>query len=219
MRLRSALAPLGLLVMVAAVSPPGHDLAERSLAWHMTQHAALSVIGPPLLLLGAPYELLPAGLRRRLLRALRRAKPLLRRPEPPTVLFSAVVVAVHLPGGVRLAESSAVAHAAEHGLLVAVALAFWTAVLATGPWPAASAPRRFACVLAAMPAGDAVGVWLMATGGAGYEGVSGSEARAAGAVMLAGSVVLAAAAAAVAWQAVTAEERRRRRREVLHAAP
>ena len=219
MRARRATAGLAALIMLAAVSPPGQALAERSLAWHMAQHAAIALVGAPLLLLGGPHELLPRGPRRRALRGLRRARPLLARPEPAALAFSVLMVAIHLPAGVRAAESSPAVHAGEHGLLAVVALGFWSATLGAGPWPPASAARRFACLLAAMPAGDAVGVWLMATGGSGYGDVPAGQARAAGAVMLAGSIALGLAAVGVAWQAVGAEQRRRRRREVLHAAP
>jgi putative membrane protein len=216
---RWAVAGLGVLIMLAAVSPPGQALAERSLAWHMAQHTAIALIGAPLLLLGRPHELLPPGLRRPAVRGLRRARPLLAYPEPATLAFSVLMIAIHLPAGVRAAEASPVVHAGEHALVAVVALGFWSATLGVGPWPPASTARRFACLLAAMPAGDAVGVWLMATGGAGYGDVPAGQARAAGAVMLAGSIALGLAAAGVAWQAVSAEERRRRRREVLHAAP
>jgi cytochrome c oxidase assembly factor CtaG len=201
-RARHVLTMLGLLVVVAALSPPLHDLAESSLAWHMAQHAALSVLGPPLLLLGTPHLLLPLSARGAALRLLRRAEPVVRRPEPLLVAFSAVLVGIHLPAGVRLAESSPLAHSGEHALLLGVSLAFWAAVLGAAPWRPVSAARRFACLLLAMPAGDAIGVWLVATG----------------VVMLAASMPLAVAAAAVAWQAIAAEERRRRRQEVLHAA-
>jgi cytochrome c oxidase assembly factor CtaG len=218
MTLRHAGTLLGLGAVGAAVSPPVHDLAETSLAWHMAQHAALSVIGPPLLVLSRPHLLLPLAIRRPTLRVLHRAAPVASRPEPVLAVFAAVLVAIHLPGGVRLAESSSLAHAGEHAVLLVVSLAFWAAVLGAAPWPRRSAARRFACLLLAMPPGDAVGVWLVASGGSGYEGVSPAGARAAGVVMLAASIPLALAAAAVAWQAISAEERRRRRQELLHAA-
>jgi cytochrome c oxidase assembly factor CtaG len=201
---------LGLIAAVAALAPPLDGLASRSLAWHMVQVSELMCVAAPLLVLGGAAAVLPA----RAAAAIARLAPLTRRPEPAAALFAATAAAVHLPGPVEWTRSSAWIAFGEHAAVLAVGIAFWTAILVvrSSPW------RRVACMLLAMPAGDAVGVWIMATGGAAYSGVSHSEAMAAGAVMLAGSLPLGLGAAALAFAACLAEEHARQAGEVAHAA-
>jgi cytochrome c oxidase assembly factor CtaG len=204
----------GLIAAIVAVAPPVHGLASRSLAWHMLQVTELMCVAAPLLALGGAAAVLPG----RMASGLSRLEPAIRRPELPAAAFAATAALVHLPGPVGWTRSSAWLAVAEHAVVLSVGVAFWAAVLGAAR-PSASPGRRIACMLLAMPAGDAVGVWIMATGGAAYAGVSRPEAMAAGAAMLAGSLPLGLGAAALAWGACVTEERERRAGEVAHVAP
>jgi len=120
-----------LVAVLVALNGPIHDLTERGLfSAHMVQHLILTLVAPPLLLMGTPAFMADALL-----------APLLRRPAPALVLrtitrplpaLGAWAVALfvwHLPGPYRAALGSHAAHFAEHALLVATALLAWWPVL------------------------------------------------------------------------------------------
>jgi putative membrane protein len=194
-RRRLAAGAGGLLVAGGALSPPAEAACTHSLTAHMLAHGALVCVAAPLLALALPPPGRMGG----------------RRLAAAWAALAACQWIVYL-GGVL---PRSLAHDPLHGLVMAVllgtALAFWRAVLAPDERPA----RRVAALLLAMPAGDAVAVWLMAADGPRYAHLALTEGRAAAladqrraaAVMLAGSLVLAAAALSLAWRAILAEDR------------
>jgi putative membrane protein len=218
---RLLLLTAGCALVAAAVCPPAEGLAEGSLPWHMGQHLVLGTLAPALLVLGDPVGLLLsfAGRPRRLAAAtVPRLRCVLHHPLAAGLLFGMLTVAVHLPAGEAAAERHAPLHALVHGALLACGTLLWASTLSVGPWVGCSAPARFAGLLLAMPAGDALGAWLMSAPSPLYgAGVSASGQRLAGVVMLAGSLPLAAGTAAIGWQALRQEERRARRREAIDA--
>jgi putative membrane protein len=128
----------GLAALLTALTGPLHELAERSLAGHMTQHMVLLVAAGPLLATGAaglPLALAgPRWLRRRWARW--RSGPVgarLRRPAVLAIVLAAtqgvVIWAWHLPTLYVLALRSEPVHLVEHACFVVAATLFWSTIL------------------------------------------------------------------------------------------
>lgn len=118
---------LGVGVMLVAADYPVHDLAERSLySVHMVQHILLTMVMPPLLLIGMPPWLF---------RLLFKPRPLwltvrfLSRPFFALVLFNTVIVLTHWPAVVDLSLRHEAFHFGVHAVLVLSALIMWMPVL------------------------------------------------------------------------------------------
>jgi putative membrane protein len=121
----------GVLTVLVASDWPVHDLSEKFLySVHMTQHLLITLVAPPLLLLGTP-----AWLARELLRppALYRAVRWLARPFPALVLFNGLIVVTHWPTFVNATLESELLHFAIHAALFVSALLMWAPV--TAPLP------------------------------------------------------------------------------------
>ena len=118
---------LGVLAIWLVADWPVHELAEeRLLSVHMVQHLVLSLVAPPLLLLGTPGWLLRTLLRPRWLAVLVRG---LARPFPALLLFNAFIAFSHWPLIVEAALRSELIHFGLHGALVSSALLMWMPVL------------------------------------------------------------------------------------------
>ena len=118
---------LGVLTIWLAADWPVHELAEeRLMSVHMVQHLLLSLVAPPLLLLGTPGWLLRTLLRPRWLAAVVRA---LARPFPALLLFNAFIAFSHWPLIVEAALRSELIHFGLHAALVSTALLMWMPVL------------------------------------------------------------------------------------------
>jgi putative membrane protein len=118
---------LGVLTIWLAADWPVHELAEeRLMSVHMVQHLLLSLVAPPLLLLGTPGWLLRALLRPRWLAALVRG---LARPLPALLMFNAFIAFSHWPLIVEAALRSELIHFGLHAALVSTALLMWMPVL------------------------------------------------------------------------------------------
>jgi putative membrane protein len=121
----------GVVTLWVAADWPVHDLSERYLyAVHMTQHLLISLLAPPLLLLGTPAwlarELLaPPGL----YRVVRR----LARPIPAMILFNAVLVVTHWPAFVDATLHSQLLHFSVHAAIFGSALLMWSPIAAPLP--------------------------------------------------------------------------------------
>ena len=124
-----------LVALIAALNGPIHDLSEHALfSAHMVQHLILTLIVPPLLLVGTPGFMMDALL-----------APLLARPVPALVLrtitrplpalggYAVALFVWHLPGPYGEALRSHAVHFGEHAVLVTAALIAW--------WPIASPSR------------------------------------------------------------------------------
>jgi putative membrane protein len=126
---------LGIAAMWIAADWPVHELAEERLfSVHMGQHMLLSLVGPPLLLLGTPGWLFRALVRPRWVFAVVRN---LARPIPALLLFNGYIALSHWPPVVDLQVSSELAHFLLHAVLVGTALLMWMPVLS----PIAEIPR------------------------------------------------------------------------------
>lgn len=118
---------LGVLTIWIAADWPVHELAEeRLLSVHMVQHLMLSLVAPPLLLIGTPGWLLRSLLRARWLAALVRT---LARPFPALLLFNAFLAFSHWPLIVDAAVGSEAVHLGLHAALMATAMLMWMPVL------------------------------------------------------------------------------------------
>jgi putative membrane protein len=120
-----------LAVLWLASDWPVHDIAEEYLySVHMAQHLMLTLVFPPMFLLGTPTWLA------RLVVGSGRGYAVYRRLSrlvPATVLFNGVLVFSHWPAVVDGAVQNALAHYGLHLLSVLVALLMWTGVC--GPLP------------------------------------------------------------------------------------
>jgi putative membrane protein len=232
---RTAAFASGLLVLALALLSGIDVWADRLLSVHMTQHVLLTMIAPPLLLLGAPEQLalrtLPRGGRDALARALHgRVAHALARPLTAWLLLPLVMVGVHLPGPFGFALAHGGAHALEHLLLLSAGIVFWVPVAGGALAPHRLSPLgRMGYLLAAMGPLGVVGAVLTAAGGPIYPtydraaaalGISAvDDQQLAGAVMwVGGGYALVVATLAAVWAALTLEERRTRRREAYEDA-
>ena len=132
---------LAMLVLVAALLSPIDVLADHSLLlMHMVQHLLLTLVMPPLLLLGLPDWMLRPLLRVPLLRA---ALSRLTRPLPAFIAFNAVFAAWHAPALYEATLNSEPVHLLEHFMFMGTALLTWWPILSPLPeLPRASYPLQ-----------------------------------------------------------------------------
>jgi len=121
-----------LATLLLALNGPVHDLSEGYLfSAHMVQHLLLTLVVPPLLLLGLPATMLDVVLgpvvRRRLVGAIVRS---LTRPVPALMLYTIALVVWHLPGPYGAALDQHRLHVIEHLTFMATATLAWWPVLA-----------------------------------------------------------------------------------------
>ncbi len=137
-RLRSAAFYCGLATLALAVASPVDAYSDRLFWAHMTQHVLLTMVAPPLLLLGRPWprmlKPLAPSVRRPVARAvlvgptlepLRRIGRWLARPLPSFVAFSVVLLGWHLPALYDLTLRNVFVHDLEHVLFFSTALLLW----------------------------------------------------------------------------------------------
>ena len=220
-RARTGALAAGIAVACAAVAPPVDAVAGRTLAAHMLQHMLLTMAAAPLIVIGSPVALLLRHAPRRARSALarlgrRRTVHALGAPALGWTLLPVAQAAVYATPLLRVSERDEPVHAAVHGMLLAAGLLFWRPVLGADPMPRLAPLARVGYLLAAMPASDVIGVWLIASAGVHYppDVTTGiADQRRAGVVMLCGSFVLGAAALAAAWGWVRRDELRTALRE------
>jgi putative membrane protein len=142
----------GVAILWLATDGPLDTIGEAYLlSVHMVQFLALTLVVPPLLLLGTPDWLL----RRMLTRpAVDRVVAPLTRPIVAIIVFNAVIAVSHWPPVVDLYLRSELFHLAMHIAWVATALAWWWPVLSPLPErPHLSTPLRmgYLFLLSVMP--------------------------------------------------------------------
>lgn len=159
----------GIAVMSAVLLPPIEPLTGTSFAWHMTQHVVLTLIGPPLLLLGAPLLLAvavpPSRMSRRLTAlAGSAAGHVIFAPLTGWLSFVAILWASHFSPLYEAALDHPGMHVLEHALYVCAALLFWSSVVQVGytPRPLPYAVRMLYLFLA-IPQGAFLGLALYAS--------------------------------------------------------
>lgn len=147
----------GWLVAAVALCSPVDVYADVSFTVHMAQHLLLTLLAPPLLVLGAPITLalqaLPRAGARSLATALRSGPArVLANPVVGWCLFVGVPVGVHASRVFDLALTSAGWHAAEHAIWVGAALVYWWPIVGVDPSPhPVSYGARLLSLLLAMP--------------------------------------------------------------------
>ena len=119
----------GLAVLFAVTSWPIHDIGERSLfTFHMIEHMAISLVVPPLFLLGTPWWFL-----RILVRPFLGALRFLTKPLVALVLFNGSLAILHWSVVVEEMVTSSPFHLIAHTALFVSALLMWWPVI--GPIP------------------------------------------------------------------------------------
>jgi putative membrane protein len=171
-RLRSWLFYAGLAVLLVSVTSPLDYWADSYFFVHMAGHLLLMFAAPTLVVAGAPWQPLLAGLPGRSGQALtreamrggwsrpaRRAAAFLLRPWAAVGLFCAVMVAWHLPALYDLAATNQFAHIwLMHASFFGAGVLFWLQFIPSPPFR-----RRMPDVsqAAALVAANAV-MWLLA---------------------------------------------------------
>ncbi len=145
----------GLLSLVVALDTL--DEYADSLFWaHMVQHVILTMVAPPLLLLGRPWPRslrgLPLRARRRIARVLLACRPV-GSPLPAFALFNGVLLAWHLPALYDLTLRNETVHVIEHVLFLVTGLLFWAHLVPASRRPRLSDGQRAAYGVGAILAG------------------------------------------------------------------
>ena len=125
---------LGLLVMLASLNGPIHDLSDSYLfSVHMVQHLLLTMVLPPLLIAGIPGWLLEPALRRKGAKAVAR---LLTHPVFAGTVFSVTLLVWHTVAAYDLMMRSHEVHIVTHIMFMVTAVLLWWPVVS----PVASLP-------------------------------------------------------------------------------
>jgi len=147
-RLRSLWFYAGLAVLLLAVESPIDYWAGNYFFAHMIQHLLLMFAAPSLIVAGAPWQPLLAGLPGRSGRSVTRgvlaggwSRPLrgfgalLLRPWVSVGLFNAAMIAWHLPGPYDLAERNQAVHIwLMHGTMFGAGVLFWLQFIPSPPF-------------------------------------------------------------------------------------
>ena len=120
-----------LVTLLVALNGPLHDLSDWYLfSAHMVQHLLLTLVVPPLLLLGLPTAMADALLRpvlaRRVTAAVART---VTRPLPAFALYGVGLIGWHLPAPYNAALEIHGWHVVEHLVLLVTAVLGWWPVL------------------------------------------------------------------------------------------
>ena len=113
----------GVVVIFFALASPLHILSERFLfSMHMSQHVLLTLVAPPLLILGTPDWLLRPLLRPNWSFRIARV---LTHPVTAFAAFNVVFSIWHIPALYNSSLHSEVVHAVEHVMMVSTAILMW----------------------------------------------------------------------------------------------
>ena len=140
-RRRVAAFGASLLVLLASLNGPLHDLSDQYLfSAHMVQHLILTLLFPPLFLYGVP-----ADLARRVIRPVwaRTLGVRLVQPIRAALLFTVPIVLWHLPPFYEAAMRNHGLHIVQHLVFLATSVVMWWPVLSPLPeLPRASYPGQ-----------------------------------------------------------------------------
>ena len=139
----AAVFQLGLAVIVLALASPIGYWSSVYLSVRACQELLVAVVGPSLLVLGAPWaamRLAPA-----------RVTWLLARPVVAVAAANVVWIAWQLPVLADAARGNAVVRLAEYATYVVAGVVFWLQLISSRPFAQQSAPlRRFALLAGTM---------------------------------------------------------------------
>jgi putative membrane protein len=126
-RTQVALFATGVAVLFFSLNGPIHDLSDNFLfSAHMVQHLLLTLIMPPLLLVGTPAWLLRPLLRQRALTAVLRV---VTSPLIAFAIYNVVFAGWHLPGAYNYALEHHGAHIVQHLMFIGAAVLVWWPVV------------------------------------------------------------------------------------------
>jgi putative membrane protein len=120
-----------LLLLLGALNGPVHDLSDYYLfSVHMAQHLVLTLMFPPLLLLGLPGWLVEPLVRPA---AIRRVARVLTHPVVAAMIFTATIAVWHLAPYYDLMMRDHNVHIATHLMFMATATLMWWPVMSPVP--------------------------------------------------------------------------------------
>jgi putative membrane protein len=120
-----------LLVLLGALNGPMHDLSDYYLfSVHMAQHLLLTLLFPPLLILGTPGWLIEPLLRRP---SVRRVARVLTHPVTAAVIFSATIAVWHVGQYYDLMMRNHDVHIVTHLMFMVTATLLWWPVMSPVP--------------------------------------------------------------------------------------
>ena len=154
---------VGVAVVSAAISVPMERLADRTFTGHMVQHLLLSLLAPPLLVLGRPLHILgPTMSPRPIERALRtKHLPGLTLPLIAWLVSIVVLFGLHTRWVYDTALHNSLIHATTHLALVGSGMLVWHAVLRTGgPEVIGARPFNVGLALGMSVPVSMLGMWL-----------------------------------------------------------
>ncbi|MGE5748544.1 MAG: cytochrome c oxidase assembly protein [Gemmatimonas sp.] len=140
-----------LLVIFGSLNGPIHDLSDTYLfSAHMVQHLLLTMLMPPLMILGVPGWMLRPLLRNRVIHAIARR---LTKPVACFVIFNLVIAVWHLPAFYNAAMDNHNIHILEHLMFMAAAVLMWWPITSQLPeLPRLSYPGQMLyCFLMILP--------------------------------------------------------------------
>jgi len=121
----------GLGVLFFALTGPVHELSDHYLfSGHMVQHLLLTVLAPPLLILGTTAAAVRDALK---IRRVQAVAGVLVRPVVAGGLFTAALLVWHLPGPYELTMRHHGLHIVEHLSFMTTAVIAWWPVLSPLP--------------------------------------------------------------------------------------
>lgn len=183
-RVREALFASGLVAIALALLSPIDAYSNLLLSVHMVQHLLLTMVAPPLLLLGAPVSAAlravgPRARRSVLVPLLRgRAGRLLGNPILSWSAFVLVLWGTHFSAIYELTLRNQSVHVAEHVAYLGTALLFWAPIVSRDPIPARIGhPARILYVFLAMPQVAFLGVAIAGAGHVLYPAYVAASAR------------------------------------------
>lgn len=215
---RAAAFLAGLAAIEVALQSPVDRYADLLFWVHMVQHLALSMVAPPLLLLGAPMTLALRSARGPLRRRIAgvagsRVATIAGHPLVGWLAFVAVLLATHFSPLYEAALEHDWVHELEHALYLGSGLLFWFPVVGVDPARRRLAhPLRLLYLFLAGPVGTVTALAIYSAGRVLYPhyarisppwgpGAIGDQ-RLAGVIMWIGGdllLVVALAAVVVAW--------------------
>ena len=133
----------GVLVILVALLSPIHELSDGYLfSAHMLQHVLLTLVAPPLLILGTPGWLIRPLLRPNWAFRLARTST---HPIIAFALFNIVFSMWHIPSLYNVSVTNHGVHIAEHLMFIAMAVLMWWPIASRMPeLPRLSYPFRMA---------------------------------------------------------------------------
>lgn len=155
---------LGMLTMLLALISPLADLSDYYLfSAHMVEHLLVTLIAPPLMLIGLPGWLIRPPFRR--WPVLLRIGRVLTTPLLAFAIFNVIFIGYHLPRFYDLALASEYAHAFFHVAFTATALLTWWPLLSPlDELPPLSPPAQLIYLFAQTLPGQVLGALLTFTG-------------------------------------------------------